>query len=207
MVAGLLQPTSGTIRVCGNDVIRDPKSAKQKLGFIGDRPFVYDKLTGSEFLRFVGGLWGMTGKAIADEGQRWLERFGLESWSGEAVESYSHGMRQRLLLCATLMHSPELLILDEPLVGLDPRGAVELKQVVRELADAANTAVVLSTHTLDVVEQVCDRLVVIDRGQIVAHGTLDEVHQLHQSERLEELFLKITSNTAADDSERLHAGE
>lgn len=203
MVAGLLQPSTGTIRICDVDVRSSPQRAKQKLGFIGDRPFIYDKLTGAEFLRFVGGLWGMPSASIAAEGQRWMDRFGLETWAGEAVESYSHGMRQRLLLCATLMHKPELLILDEPLVGLDPRGAAQLKKVVRELADTEDTAVVLSTHTLDVVEQVCDRLVVIDRGQIVAQGTLDEVRQLHESERLEELFLKITRNTSADDSDRL----
>jgi len=129
---------------------------------------------------------------ISREGDKWLERFSLEGWSGEPVESYSHGMRQRLLLCAALMHSPELLIMDEPMVGLDPRGAVRLKEVVRELADDG-IAVLLSTHTLDVVEQVCDALAIVNHGQIIASGTLDEVRKRHQSDgRLEQIFLDLT---------------
>ena len=198
LITGLLRPTAGTIRVCGMDVVRQAIEAKRRVGFISDRPYVYEKLTGAEFLRFVGGLWSMSPAAIAEEGARWLGRFSLEGWAGEPVESYSHGMRQRLLLCAALLHRPDLLIMDEPMVGLDPRGAVLLKQVVRELAEQHGLSVLLSTHTLDVVEQVCDMVAIIDRGRLVAAGPLDEVRRAHGAEdgRLEELFLRLTGAPA-----------
>jgi ABC-2 type transport system ATP-binding protein len=193
MVAGLLKPTAGTIRVCGVDAQAEPLEAKRRIGFISDRPFLYEKLTGGEFLRFVGGLWGMSRAVIEEQSDRWLKRFDLLGWVGEPVESYSHGMRQRLLLCSALIHEPDLLIMDEPMVGLDPRGAAQLKQVVRELAEQ-QMSVVLSTHTLQVVEQVCDVVSIVHRGKIVVHGTLQEIREVHQSEpgRLEDLFLKLT---------------
>jgi ABC-2 type transport system ATP-binding protein len=197
LVTGLLRPTAGTIRICGHDVVREPIQAKRRMGFISDRPYLYERLTGGEFLRFVGGLWGMSPAAISGAAEKWLEHFDLASWVGEPVEAYSHGMRQRLLLCSALLHDPDLLIMDEPMVGLDPRGAVQLKQTVRQLAEAHGLSVVLSTHTLDVVEQVCDLVTIIDRGRVVAQGTLDEVRRTHRAEpgRLEELFLRLTDRT------------
>jgi ABC-2 type transport system ATP-binding protein len=198
LVTGLLRPSAGTIRVCGLDVVRQSLEAKRRIGFISDRPFLYEKLTGDEFLRFVGGLWSMTPAAVAEEGARWLRRFDLANWAGEPIEAYSHGMRQRLLLCASLIHSPDLLIMDEPMVGLDPRGAVQLKQAVRELAEEHGLSVVLSTHTLDVVEQVCDTVAIIDRGRIIASGSLAEVRRLHGTAagQLEELFLRLTERAS-----------
>jgi len=199
MITGLLRPSAGAIYVGGVDAWREPLAAKRQIGFIGDRPFLYEKLTGSELLRFVGGLWGMEPADLQQQAQHWLERFELKSWAGEPVEAYSHGMRQRLLLCAALLHRPALLILDEPMVGLDPRGAARLKQVVRELADQQQLAVVLSTHTLEVVEQVCDALAIIDRGRVIAAGSLAEVRRAHarRSERLEEIFLRLTERAPA----------
>ena len=195
MVIGHLRPTSGVIEVCGDSAIDAPLSAKQRIGFISDRPYLYEKLTGREFLRFVGGLWGMSPDAIERQGTQWLERFDLGGWGGEPVESYSHGMRQRLLLCAALLHAPSLLVMDEPMVGLDPRGAALLKQVIRELA-SDGMAVVLSTHTLDVVEEVCDALAIINRGRVVAAGTLEELRREHGNDaRLEQLFLEVTERT------------
>jgi len=200
IVTGLLQPTSGRLEICGVDASRQPLEAKRRIGFIGDRPFLYEKLTGAEFLRFLGGLWGMSRPDIDREQRRWLERFDLETWAGEPVEAYSHGMRQRLLLCGALLHSPQLLIMDEPMVGLDPRGAARLKDVVRELATEHGVTVLLSTHTLDVVEQVCDALAIIDCGKVIACGTLDEVRNSHQAqgERLEQLFLQLTTGAPRD---------
>ena len=194
MITGLLQPTAGEIRVCGVDAIRDAIAAKQQMAFIGDRPFVYEKLTGGEFLRFIGGLWRMRPDEIRSASARWLERFDLEGWAGEPIEAYSHGMRQRLLLCSALMHDPKLLILDEPMVGLDPRGTVRLREIMRELADEQRIAIVLSTHTLEVVEQICDGLCIIDRGRVVTKGRLEELSRRHRTEggRLEEIFLLIT---------------
>jgi len=198
MITGLLRPTGGTIEVCGIDALRRPLEAKHRIGFIGDRPFLYDKLTGAEFLRFVGGLWGMLPAQIEDSQAHWLERFDLQAWAGEPVEAYSHGMRQRLLICSALLHQPDLLIMDEPMVGLDPRGAARLKDVVRELAAQRRMAVLLSTHTLDVVEQICDAVAIIDRGSVVVSGPLDAVRAAHQAndQRLEQLFLTLTDPAA-----------
>ncbi len=199
LITGLARPTSGTARVCGFDVQRQPAEAKGRVGFISDRPFLYEKLTGMEFLRFVGGVWGMSRADIARQAARWLEVFDLEGWAGEPLESYSHGMRQRILFCSALVHSPELLIMDEPMVGLDPRGARTLKRVVRQLA-GDGTTVILSTHTLEVVDQVCDSVAIIDRGKIITSGPLEEVRRAHDAEedRLEELFLRLTADSDED---------
>jgi ABC-2 type transport system ATP-binding protein len=202
LVTGLLNPSSGAIRICGIDALKYPLEAKRRIGFISDRPYIYEKLTGGEFLRFVGGLWGLTSSEI-DEGMRqWLERFDLTGWSGEPVEAYSHGMRQRLLLCSALLHRPELLIMDEPMVGLDPRGAAQLKRVIRELAAEHGLSVLLSTHTLDIVEEVCDEVAIIDRGSILVAGPLDEVQRAHRSApgELEALFLRLTEHSDAPDA-------
>jgi ABC-2 type transport system ATP-binding protein len=193
MITGLLRPTAGTIRVAGQDILARPLEAKRRIGFISDRPFLYEKLTGGEFLRFVGGLWGMSPRAVAAGAERWLARFDMQGWVGEPIESYSHGMRQRLLLCSALLHEPSLLVMDEPMVGLDPRGAASLKQVVRELAEAHGISVLLSTHTLEVVEQVCSRVAIVHRGRILVAGSLEEVRQTHTGGgRLEEIFLTLT---------------
>ncbi len=202
LVTGLARPTGGSAWVCGFDVQQQPEEAKRRVGFISDRPFLYEKLTGMEFLRFVGGVWGMSKAEIRRQSERWLEVFCLQGWAGEPLESYSHGMRQRILFCSALIHEPELLIMDEPMVGLDPRGARTLKQVIRQLADEGTT-VILSTHTLDVVDQVCDSVAIIDRGKIVTSGKLDEVRRLHDAKdaRLEELFLRLTEEDGEDDEE------
>ncbi len=207
MITGLIRPTSGTIRVCGVDILEDPLRVKQRIGFISDRPFLYEKLTGGEFLAFIGGLWGMSAEEIDAGAAYWLRRFDLHGWEGEPVEAYSHGMRQRLLLCAALLHQPELLIMDEPMVGLDPRGAMKLKQVVRELARERELTVLLSTHTLDVVQEICDSVVIINRGVIVAAGPLEQVRSdfAAESVTLEELFLKLTAESPQDEEGSLHA--
>jgi ABC-2 type transport system ATP-binding protein len=194
LVVGLLRPTSGSMHLCGIDLQRQPIAAKRKIGFISDRPYLYEKLTGGEFLRFVGGLWGMSRKRIEEQGHYWMERFDMQGWLGEPIEAYSHGMRQRLLICSALLHQPALLIMDEPMVGLDPRGASKLKSIVRELAEKYRMSVILSTHTLDVVEQICDTVGIIHHGRIVLSGTLDQIHQFYQAQggTLEELFLRLT---------------
>ena len=203
MVTGLMRPSAGQVLVCGHDVVTEPRRAKRHIGFISDRPFLYDKLTGSEFLRFVGGIWGMEPGDIARQSAHWLERFDLAGWAGEPIDAYSHGMRQRILFCAALIHRPRLLIMDEPMVGLDPRGGRQLKRIVRDLADQGDTSVLLSTHTLDVVEQVCDAVAIIDRGKLIANGTLQEIRAANkqrggESGRLEDLFLSLTEEGQRD---------
>jgi ABC-2 type transport system ATP-binding protein len=193
MVAGVLMPSDGEIRVGGVDLAREPKRAKSLIGYIPDRPYLYEKLTGSEFLRFVAGLWG-TDPALAEErATRFLNLFSLDGWGDELIESYSHGMRQKLLITSALIHHPELVVVDEPMVGLDPRSARILKDLLRGYVDAGGT-VFLSTHTLEVAEALCDRIAIISQGEIIAKGTLDELRAQSDSgaAHLEEIFLKVT---------------
>ena len=193
MIAGILRPTGGQIEVAGIDIQRDPLGAKAKLGFIPDRPFVYDKLTGGEFLRFVAGLYGQEGKDVADRIDELLELFELLPWKDELTESYSHGMRQKLIISSALVHRPEVIVVDEPMIGLDPRSARLLKDLLREFVTRGGT-VLMSTHTLEVAEAMCDRIAIIQGGRIAAAGTMEELRVQTSSgdATLEELFLRLT---------------
>lgn len=200
MMAGILKPTSGSIRVAGVDLIANPIAAKSKLGFIPDRPFIYEKLTGSEFLRFVAGLYDQKGPEVDHRGRELLALFDLEEWRDELVESYSHGMRQKLIVSSAFVHRPEVIVVDEPMVGLDPKAARILKDLFREYTHRGHT-IIFSTHTLEVAESLCDRLAIIVQGEIKAYGTMSELRaQLHGGEKgLEELFLRLTGENAARD--------
>jgi ABC-2 type transport system ATP-binding protein len=193
MIAGILQPTSGTVEIGGIDIIRRPLEAKQRLGFIPDRPFVYDKLTGGEFLRFAAALYGQEGPAIERRIDELLEMFELSRWKDELTETYSHGMRQKLIISGALVHRPEVIVVDEPMVGLDPKSARLLKDLFRHFVDRGGT-VLMSTHTLEVAETMCDQIAIVHGGKIVAHGTMAEVREQTSSEDLglEDLFLKLT---------------
>jgi ABC-2 type transport system ATP-binding protein len=193
MIAGILRPTSGTVEIGGIDVGQRPLEAKSRLGFIPDRPFVYDKLTGGEFLRFAAALYGQQGPAVERRIDELLELFELDRWKDELTESYSHGMRQKLIISGALVHRPEVIVVDEPMVGLDPKSARLLKDLFRQFVDRGGT-VLMSTHTLEVAETMCDRIVIVHGGKIVAHGTMAEVQAQTSSEDLglEELFLKLT---------------
>jgi ABC-2 type transport system ATP-binding protein len=198
MIAGILRPTDGHVRLGGDDVHARPLEAKQRLGFIPDRPFVYDKLTGAEFLRFVAGLYGQEGETIERRIHELLEVFELTSWQDELVEAYSHGMRQKLIISSALIHRPECIVVDEPMVGLDPKGARLLKDIFRQFVARGGT-VLMSTHTLEVAEAMCDRIAIIQHGKIVASGTMQEIRQQTASgaASLEELFLKLTGSPEA----------
>jgi len=193
MIAGILQPTSGRIEIAGDDIAADPIRAKSRLGFIPDRPFVYDKLTGAEFLRFVAALYGQDGEVVERRMEELLDLFELMPWKDELVESYSHGMRQKLIISSALLHRPEVIVVDEPMVGLDPKGQKFLKELFRAFVDRGGT-VLMSTHTLDTVEEMCDRIGIIAGGRILACGTMTEVREATAGgdARLEELFLKLT---------------
>lgn len=198
MIAGILRPTEGRIWLGDVDLLADPMRAKAQLGFIPDRPFVYDKLTGAEFLRFVAGLYGQDGKQIERRMDELLELFELSVWKDELVESYSHGMRQKLIISSALIHRPECIVVDEPMVGLDPKGARLLKDIFRAFVDRGGT-VLMSTHTLEVAQAMCDRVAIIQQGKIVAEGTIDDLRRQTATGdvSLEELFLKLTGGPAA----------
>ncbi|HXG43601.1 MAG TPA: ABC transporter ATP-binding protein [Gemmatimonadales bacterium] len=193
LIAGILQPTAGRIEIGGIDVQADPVAAKSRLGFIPDRPFVYDKLTGAEFLRFVAALYGQDGEAIERRMDELLDLFELTPWKDELVESYSHGMRQKLIISSALLHKPDVIVVDEPMVGLDPKGQKFLKDLFRSFVDRGGT-VLMSTHTLEIAEQMCDRIGIISGGRILACGTMAEIRAQTASgdASLEDLFLKLT---------------
>ena len=191
ILSGVLPPTGGRLSIDGVDMATDPVQAKARTGYIPDRPYLYEKLTAREMLQFVGGLYGLDDATIARRGDELLDFHGLLKFGDELVEGYSHGMKQRLTLSCALLHEPRLLIVDEPMVGLDPRGAKQIKKVFRDQADSGRT-VFLSTHSLDVAQEVCDRLAIIHQGRIVAMGTYEEIRgRADGAEDLEAVFLAI----------------
>ncbi len=193
LLVGLLKPSAGSATIAGYDIQRSPQEAKRLIGFIPDRPFLYEKLTGREFLRFVADLHGLEESAARARGEEFLELFELTAWGDELIESYSHGMRQKLVMCAALLHQPRVLVVDEPMVGLDPKGARLVKRLLRGLCDRGTT-IFMSTHTLEVAEQMCDRIGIVQAGALIALGTTAELRQLVQSNvsRLEDIFLQLT---------------
>jgi len=196
MMAGLLQPTTGTVSIGGYDVQKEPLQAKKITGFIPDRPYLYEKLTAAEFMLFVSRLYDMT--AASDKINELLDLFGLPEWKNELVENFSHGMKQRLVMASALLHDPKVLVVDEPMVGLDPRGARLVKDIFRDLASRGVT-VFLSTHTLEIVEQMCTRVAIINKGDIIAEGSVDDLGRMARMENshLEPIFLRLTGGDEA----------
>jgi ABC-2 type transport system ATP-binding protein len=196
ILVGLLKPSGGSATVAGHDIQQEPLQAKRQIGFIPDRPFVYEKLSGREFLRFVANLYGMEARSSTARSEDLLDLFELTAWGDELIESYSHGMRQKLIMSAALLHHPRVLVVDEPMVGLDPKGARLVKRILRGLCDRGTT-IFMSTHTLEVAEQMCDRIGIIQGGALLALGTKDELRQLVQNDvsRLEDIFLQLTGGT------------
>ncbi len=202
MIAGLLQPTSGRVLLGGYDLEREPVQAKAALGFIPDRPFLYEKLSANEFLRFIGGIYGFDGNGLESRIGELLELVELSHVRAELIESFSHGMKQRLVMAAAFVHQPKVLVVDEPMVGLDPKGARLIKKVFREYCDKGHT-IFVSTHTLDVAQELCDRIGIIMNGELIACGTMDELEKQAKTEGhdLEEIFLKLTSGDGFRESE------
>ena len=194
MLAGMLKPTEGTIFIGGFDLAKEPLEAKQITSMIPDRPYLYEKLTATEFLRFVGGLYKLEKHVCAQRAGELLELFELSKWAGSLIESFSHGMKQRLVFSAALLTNPRLLVVDEPMVGLDPKGARLVKELFRTRCRDDNTTVLLSTHTMDVAEELCDRISVIHHGRIISTGTLQELRTEAgtDDQTLEAVFLKLT---------------
>jgi ABC-2 type transport system ATP-binding protein len=204
MIAGLLQPTSGRVVVNGRDLATEPEAAKASLGFIPDRPFIYEKLTAGEFLTFHGGLYGIDGDGISGRVHEMLDLFELRRWENELVESFSHGMKQRLVMSAAFLHRPQAVCVDEPMVGLDPRGARLIKDVFRRMSERG-VAILMSTHTLEVAQEMCHRISIILKGRIIATGTVDEVRRLagDGDDELTSVFLKLTGGSGLQEIDEL----
>lgn len=206
MMTGLLKPTSGKIFINGYDIEVEPIKAKEVIGYIPDRPFLYEKLTGKEFLLFIAGLFGREGKVIDDRIERLLEFFELKDWRDELIEGYSHGMKQRLIISSALLHNPEIIIVDEPMVGLDPKGIRLVKRIFKTLASSGVT-VFMTTHNLAIAEEIGDRIGIIHEGRLIASGTMEELRDRAKKEAgvyghkplLEEIFLKLTGGEELDE--------
>ena len=194
MMGGIMDPTSGSIDICGISMKDEPEKAKKNIGFIPDRPYLYEKLTGNEFLRFIGNLYDVDNSSFAARAEEKLNMFSLLAWADELIESYSHGMKQRLVMAAALLHDPEVIIVDEPMVGLDPVAVRMVKDLFKHLSRQGLT-IFMSTHTLKVAEDVCDRIGIIHKGVVIATGTTDDLKKksLIADADLEDAFIKLTS--------------
>ncbi|HUU41846.1 MAG TPA: ABC transporter ATP-binding protein [Desulfatiglandales bacterium] len=192
MMAGVLSPTKGRIFINGWNIAKDPSEAKRIIGFIPDRPFLYEKLSGVEFLKFKAGLYRMKEDGLDGKISELLSLFELTDWAHELIESYSHGMKQRLIIASAMIHEPKVIIVDEPMVGLDPKGAKLVKEIFKKCA-AQGATVFMSTHTLALAQEICRQIAIVEKGRIVAKGTPDELKAVAGVEGdLEKIFLKIT---------------
>ena len=196
MMGGIIEPTGGFVKICGINMKEQPENAKRKIGFIPDRPYLYEKITALEFLKFTAELYGVDSNGFLEKAETKLKLFSLSDWSGELIESFSHGMKQRLIMAAALLHEPEVLIVDEPMVGLDPVAIKMVKNLFVELASTGIT-IFMSTHTLQVAEDICDRIGIIHKGKLISTGTTEELkHEAHlQKADLEDVFITLTQNT------------
>ena len=193
MMGGVLAPTSGAVMICGINMQDHPKKAKSKIGYIPDRPHLYEKLTGIEFLKFIGDLYSVDENTFLNRSREKLRLFSLSEWAEDLIESYSHGMKQRLVMAAALLHDPEVIIIDEPMVGLDPLVINMVKSLFQHLAKEGVT-IFMSTHTLKVAEDICDRIGIIHKGSLVVTGTAEDLKNNIQNKNadLEEIFIKLT---------------
>jgi ABC-2 type transport system ATP-binding protein len=200
MLTGLMPPTSGTALVAGHDIERDPVSLKRNIGYMAERPFLYEKLTGLEFLRFMADIYGVPRRIRDERAASLMAIFELTDAANMLIEAYSQGMRQKIALSGVLIHEPKVLFLDEPTNGLDPRSARIVKDVLREICDRGAT-VFMTTHVLEIAQQMCDRVGILDEGRLVAVGAVDELRrELGRPEAsLEELFLELTGTAERPD--------
>jgi ABC-2 type transport system ATP-binding protein len=194
LLVGLLQPSRGSIRVCGHDVVRDPRSAHLHVGYVPDEPCLYDKLTGREFLWFIADMFGMPRHVATQKIDREIDHFELAEFADDLTESYSLGMKQRLVFASSLLHDPDVLVLDEPMVGLDPRTVRIVKDLLASRT-AEGMTVFMSTHTLAMAEEMADRLGIMVRGRLRFLGTVDELRgqMAVEAPTLEQLYLELTS--------------
>ncbi len=196
LLTGILSPSAGSVTIGEYDMAKHPLEAKRMIGYVPDEHNMYDRLTGMEYLKFMADLYGVGEHERKERIDRYLERFELKDDIGRQVKGYSRGMKQKLTVIGALIHEPAIWVLDEPMVGLDPRASHVLKEEMRRHCDAGNT-VFFSTHVLEVAERLCDEIAIIDHGRLIAQGTLDELRGGHQNETLEQLFLTLTEDEEA----------
>lgn len=193
MITGILSPTEGEILINGKDIVKEPLEAKRQFGFVADSPDSFLRIKGIKYLNFVADIYGVTTEARKGFIEKTAARFEMEDALSSRIQSYSHGMRQKIMVMGALIHNPSVWILDEPLTGLDPKSAFELKEMMREHAAAGNS-VLFSTHVLEVAEKLCDRIGIINHGRQVYLGTLEALKEKYPNETLENIFLEITEH-------------
>lgn len=194
LLAGLLKPNEGTIEISGYDIQKDPQKVKGIIGYIPDKPFIYEKLTGGEFLDFVAELYQVNGNFVREKREELLNLFAIKDFENELVEAYSHGMRQKLVITAALIHNPKVIIVDEPMVGLDPKGMRQVKEIFKQLTKSGVT-IFMSTHTMSVAQEMCHRIGIINKGKLIALGNMNDLQKQAQvSSGLEDVFLQLTSS-------------
>lgn len=192
MMVGLLKPDSGSININGHSIMENPLAVKESISFVPDTPEVYEKLTGIEYLNFLGDVYGVPGPERKERIMSLLDLFALSGAVNDLIQSYSHGMRQKIVLVGALLHEPQVFILDEPMVGLDPKSSNNLKKYMREHCSKGRT-VFFSTHVLEVAERLCDRIGIIHVGKLIACGSMDELKGISENkESLEKIFLELT---------------
>lgn len=193
MLTGVIEPTQGTVKVCGVNMVKDPVTAKSFIGYVADEPLVMEKLKGIEYLNFIMNVFQVPKDLRTQRIERLLEDFKLSHAITDPINTYSHGMKQKLSLIAALSHNPRVWVLDEPIVGLDPESAFILKKMMRNHANSGNT-VFFSTHVMEIAERVCDRIGIIQKGKLKFVGTVEELRKIKGSGTLEELFLEVTNS-------------
>ncbi len=196
MIGGILSPDQGQITINGHNMATEPIAAKKSMGYVPDNHEIYERLTGYEYLNFMADVYKVDAETRRIRGEKYLEMFGIADAAGDPIKSYSHGMKQKMMITATLLHQPPLWILDEPMVGLDPRSALLLKEEMRTHCNQGNT-VFFSTHVLEVAERLCDRIGIIKGGKLIAVGTLEELRKNSKDETLEQIFFELTETGEA----------
>ncbi len=193
LIGGLMAPTEGSVMVDGINMALEPENAKKKIGLIPDRPFLYEKLTAMEFLRFTADIYGVNATEFQEKSGQLLQMFSLMDRAHELIESYSHGMKQRLIMAGALLHDPLIIVVDEPMVGLDPKGMNMVKTLFLKLAEKGTT-IFMSTHTLRLAEDICHRIGIINQGELIASGTINELKEKIKIDQadLEEVFFQFT---------------
>lgn len=194
MITGIIQPTIGDVEINGISITKEPVRAKEQFGYVPDSPDMFLRFTGLEYLNFMADVYNVDVNTRKSKIEELAKRFEMTTALGDKIQSYSHGMRQKIVVMGVILHDPKVWILDEPLTGLDPKSAFTLKEMMREHADAGNT-VIFSTHVLEVAEKVCDEVAIINKGQLIFNGTLEDMRkEFKENESLEEMFLEITEN-------------